>query len=482
MKRTLLVFPGFPYYAPNGRPPLGLGYLASALRQNGYDAKILDLTLYSPSTAALAGTLDGYKPDYVLFSVLTPTYPGLRANLEQVRKSGRVKAVILGGPHATADPEGVLKDFPAVIVARGEGENTVVELLNALEGGKELSGVRGINYVLKGETRSTPARPFIADLSDLPMPALDLMEIGKYQECLEAKKIVSIATGRGCSFPCVYCPLHGQNRAVRSPESIIKEIKHVINVCDRRAFNFVDELFTLEEERVLELCRLIKEEKLDIIWRCLTRVDLVCERLLAAMYDAGCRMIGFGVESCDDRVLREIRKGYTCAKVAETFERTGRTGLKTKAYMMLGLPGDTAQSMFATIDRSRSLNADYIQFSLAIPFPGTEFRTWMSGKGLLPQEDAWAYYKMANLEQAALSPEEIERLPLCVPAGFTKSAMYELYLLANGLAKMNEFRIKYRKRGRFGIVLSAGRHPVSLAQALSAWSRYGRFKARFLRS
>lgn len=486
MKKALLVFPGFAYYAPIGRPPLGIGYIASVLRQNGYDARILDLTLYRDPNAVLEKHFEEYKPEYLMFSVLTTTYPSLRGYMEKARKCESVKTVILGGPHVTADPEGVMKDFPGVIIVRGEGELTIVELMNALEQGKDLSGILGINYISSGELRSNPTRPFMADLSTLPMPAFDLMEVEKYAECLEGKRIVSMVTSRGCPFQCTYClkATHGRSWVGRSAESIIAEIKYIIKTFDRSAFYFVDDLFTRDEKRVLEFCGAVREEKLDIVWRCLARVDMVSERMIAAMYEAGCRVIDFGVESCDDEILRNIKKGYAYEKVKRAFEWTAKIGMKTKAHMMLALPGDTTETMFRTIDRICSLPADYIQFNITIPFPGTELWTWMIEKGILPKEQArsWEFYQMSNIEQENLTAEEIDKLPIYVPEGFTKRNMFELYMLANGLGKLHEFKVKYRKRGWFGFVLSAGRHPVSLTKALYAFYRYTKFKARFQQS
>ena len=481
MKKALLVFPGFAYYAPIGRPPLGIGYIASVLRNNGYEAKILDLTLYREPYEVLEKILAEYKPDYAMFSVLTTTYPSLLGYMEKVKKCESVKTVILGGPHPTADPEGVMHDFPGVIIVRGEGEVTIVELMSALEQSKDLSDVQGITYAVNGEVRSNPTRPFMTDLSSLPLPAFDLMEIGKYEECLEGERIVSMVTSRGCPFQCVYClkATHGRNWVGRSSESIIGEIKHLTATYNRRAFYFVDDLFTRDEKRVLEFCGKVKEEKLAVMWRCLARVDMISEKMIAAMYEAGCRMIDFGVESCDDEILKNIKKGYAYEKVQRAFEWTSKVGVKTKAHMMLALPGDTPETMFRTIDRICSLPADHIQFNVTIPFPGTELWTWMQQQGILPKERSWEFYQMSNIEQENLTVEEIDKLPIYVPAGFTKRNMFELYLLANGLGKLHEFKVKYRKRGWFGFLLSAGRHPVSLAGALRARSRYRKFKAGF---
>jgi len=480
-KKVLLVFPSFTFYVPNGCPPLGIGYIASVLRDSGYDVRILDLTLYRDPRGTLKNVLSEFEPQLVLFSILTTLYPGLSGYLKIILNCAFVKKVIFGGPHPTAVPDEVLKEFPDVIIVRGEGEITIAELLNTLYGGEDIGKVQGISYVRNGNIQHTPPRPFMKSLDHLPFPAFDLMEVDKYQEYLEGKRLFSMVTSRGCPFQCIYClkATHGQNWVGRSSESIIAEIKHLIHRYNRRAFYFVDDLFTRNEKRVLDFCRLIKEERLDIIWRCLARVDMISENMLKAMYESGCRMIDFGVESCDDDVLRVIKKGYKYDKIVRAFNWTGKIGIKTKAHMMLVLPEDTVESMFRTIERIYDLAPDYVQFNITIPFPATELWTWMDKKGLLPEQFKWNYYQMSNIEQENLTPEEIEELPIYLPPGFTKKDVVELFYISNNLGISNEFRNKFRSN-RFRFILSAGRHPIRFYRGLKAKSQYKRFKLKIL--
>jgi len=481
-KNALLVFPSFDFYAPNGRPPLGIGYLASVLRNEGYNPKILDLTLYRDPHEAFKNTLSEFSPSFVLFSLLTTTFTALKGCLDIVGGYSCVKKVILGGPHPTAVPDEVLREFPGVIIVRGEGEVTTLKLLNTLCRGEDIGNVAGLSYVENSSVRHNAPQPFMKSLESVPFPAFDLMEIDKYKECLEGERIFSMVTSRGCPFHCIYClkATHSTNWVGRSAESIVAEIEHIIRVYKRHAFYFVDDLFTRDEKRVLEFCRLVKEKQLDIMWRCLARVDMVSENMLREMDEAGCRMVDFGVESCDDDVLREIKKGYKYDKVVKALGWIAKTGIKTKAHMMLVLPGDTAETMFRTIDRIIYLSPDYIQFNITIPFPATALWTWMDVRNLLPDEFKWNYYQMSNIEQEDLSSEEMEKLPIYLPPGFSKKEVVELYSIANNLAIWNEFRNKF-KRNHFRFVLSVGRHPVRFYLGLKAKKQYKKFKSKMLR-
>ena len=496
-KKILLVFPSYSFYEPNSRPPLGVSYIAAVLLKNKYEVKILDLTLYKFPDSTLRRTISDFKPEVVAFSVLTTTYPAIRDYIEICQREVPTARIILGGPHPTATPDTVLIDFPEVFLVRGEGEITISELIHAWEGDKNIENIKGISFCKNGKIIHAPPRPFTRNLDSFPFPALALMEVEKYEERLEGQPILSLVTSRGCPFRCVYClkPTHGRRWVGRSPENIIAEIDERMSRYNVRAFYFVDDLFPYNHERVLKFCHLLRKRNIDIIWECLSRVDIVSRKLLQEMSKSGCRLVHFGIESCDDRILGIIKKDHGYEEVVQALTWAKESGLKVKAHMMLALPGDTGETMFRTIERIINLSPDDIQFNITIPYPHTELWKMAEEQKILSGDYHWDFYQMSNIERMNFLNGKEDYLPIFLPPDFTKREIAKLCVIANNMVRWKRFKNDLRtapgqlitSRVRYSIgrtpsqfILISGSRLIRFLEAALAKYRYKRFKLKKL--
>lgn len=360
-------------------PPLGLAYLAAVLERDGHQVSVFDLGL-DPSLPLEdgVGRVAAFGPHLIGINAMTSVY---QSALETaiLLKASLGRPVVLGGPHATVYPERVLTESPVIdYVIRGEGEETLLALVRALEAGsRDLSVIQGLTYRSRGEIVSNPDRQLIGDLDGLPLPARHLLELKRYGlRTPEGQPMATILSSRGCPYNCSYCfkGIVGRTYRQRSPDNIIGEIRRVMEQYDVRNFYFIDDLFTVDLHRLRAISSQIVAERLDIRWQCLGRVDRVDADTLRTMYAAGCRRIHFGIESGNEQVLRRVAKGIKPEQVRQAVKWARDAGLEVKGYFMLGLPGDTEETMQQTVDLAMELDLDEAMFSLTTPFPGT--RLW----------------------------------------------------------------------------------------------------------
>jgi radical SAM superfamily enzyme YgiQ (UPF0313 family) len=359
----------------NAYPPLGIAYIAAILEKNGHDVKLFDFSLHPDiSIEEKIFNLLNFCPDLIGITSLTNTYYN-SLEISKMIKSKSEIPIVMGGPHPTIFPTETLKNPYVDFVVSGEGENTIVELVNALESDKSLKDIKGLYYKIDGKIVANPPRPYIENLDELPFPARHLLELREYPLRFErGEMMTTLITSRGCPYECIYCfkELFGRRYRRRSAENIVDELKHIFSTYKIKVFYFVDDLFTFDRERVLRLCKLIIEEGLDIKWQCLARVDTVTPQLLNEMARAGCKKIHFGIESGNKQILESVNKKITLEQVRKAVEWCKAAGIKSKGYFMLGLPGDTLETMDQTIDFSLDLGLDEAMYSLTTPFPGTQ--------------------------------------------------------------------------------------------------------------
>jgi len=362
----------------NDYPPLGLGYLAAVLEQNHHQVKIFDFSLNSVSTLESdVQQVTAFSPHLVGLTAMTSVYHSA-LETATLLKAYLGRPIVLGGPHATMCPERILNESPVIdYIVRGEGEETVLELVEALRGDRDLSSVNGLTYRRRGEVISNPDRELITDLDALPFPARHLFDLKRYGLCTpEGLPMATILSSRGCPYNCSYCfkGIVGRTYRQRSPENIIAELRQLIDEYGIRDFYFIDDLFTIDSRRLEAITAGLIAQRLDIRWQCLGRVDRVSAESLRQMYAAGCRRIHYGIESGNQEILRRISKGIKLEQVRSAVRWAKEAGIQVKGYFMLGLPGDTEETMQQTIDLAVELDLDESMFSLTTPFPGT--RLW----------------------------------------------------------------------------------------------------------
>jgi radical SAM superfamily enzyme YgiQ (UPF0313 family) len=399
--KVLLVFPPilpeerYGKLAESGTylPPLGLAYIAAVLEENGFDSEIIDGSILSISTKEFCKEIEKRNPDILGISVITPTLARSIKIAEIVKKSLPNIKIIFGGPHPSIDPIGTLKKSNAIdIVAFGEAEYTMLDIIK----NKNLNEIKGICYRKNGKIRKNKNRGFIENLDVLPFPARHLLEIEKYRPShLHYKKLpaTNVMVGRGCPFACTFCSksVFGRTLRLRNPVNVIAEIEHLIEKYRIKEIMFWDDVFTLNKEWVKDFCSLLLRKKIDIIWSCWTRVDCVDFELLKLMKKSGCWHISYGIESGVQDILDKIKKGFTTQKIIKAFKMTHKIGIETRATAILGLPGDTEETIMKTIDFMIKLDPDYMDYLFLCPYPNTEIEKQCKEDGRIIEKDLSKY-------------------------------------------------------------------------------------------
>ncbi len=375
MVDVALVFP----YFNDGRsplfkfPPLGIGYIASYLRKHGYSVEIVDCTFLTYDEAI--ERLRRAKPRVV----------GIYSMLSMVRQAKQLAAdiseacevLVAGGPMPSAYPSMFLDRFD--FVCQGEGEETMHELLEALDRGG-VERVRGLWIGPRqngGRIKFTGARPLIRDLDALPFPARDLYDNEAYKRYYRINygyTITSMVASRGCPFSCDFCwrPDYGRVYRVRSPSNIVDEMEEIRERYGYERIWFADEIFIVDKRHVKELCREIIRRRIDVGWECLSRVDLIDDEVARLMKRAGCYKVIFGLESGDDHILKLMNKRITVEQSRKAVKIAKKAGLKVGAFFILGYPGENNETMLRTIKLASRLPLDYFSMTVPYPLPGTK--------------------------------------------------------------------------------------------------------------
>jgi anaerobic magnesium-protoporphyrin IX monomethyl ester cyclase len=367
----------YPYFHPRFDtsifrfPPLGLGYIAAFLKQKNISVEIVDCTFLTKEKALKK--IVKSKPNIIGIQSM---YSMRDTSLELARVlRGQCDLLVAGGALPTINPELFLPDFDVVVV--GEGEQTMLELVNMLIEGGSLAEISGIVYKDKetSQVRRTSPRPLISDLDLLPFPSRDLFNNVSYKNYYYRKfgyKTTAILTSRGCPFDCDFCskPIFGNEFRSRSASKIVDEIESVISFGYDRIW-FADDCFTLNRGRLIEVCDDIIDRKLRIGWECLSRVDTFDSEIAEKMKKAGCLRIFFGIESGNDFVLRIMKKQITTRQASIATQICKKKGIKAGAFFILGYPGENYQTILDTVKFASSLPLDYLSFTLPYPIPGT---------------------------------------------------------------------------------------------------------------
>lgn len=347
-------------------PSLGLAYIASVLEKEGHNVMYAEMSDFYDS--AWDNHWDSL--DYVGITATTPLI-SKALELAELFKKHFGATIVLGGVHPTINDEEVIGNDFVDVVVRGEGEITMKEIVN----GVPLSEIDGVTYVKKGLLYRTPDRKVIKDLDELPVPAYHLMPMETYRPAVGAYSrlpAMSIFATRGCPGRCTFCCRLFEGRIrVKSARKIVDEIKLLQQQYGIREVSFYDDTFTATKKNVREFCKIIKEEGIDISWSCFTRVNYIDEELFTLMYEAGCHLVLFGVESGNQKILDGMNKMITLQQVRNAVAVCKRIGLHTRASYIFGCVGDTEETIKQTIDFALELDTDYAQFNIMTAYPGT---------------------------------------------------------------------------------------------------------------
>ncbi len=359
-------------------PPLGLAYIAAVLKSNHVEAKIVDLNV---ENVDLATYLSREKPEIIGVS---STVTNARNALEIAETSKRIlprSFVVMGGPYPSMVGNRLLVRHSEVDAAlTGEAEFSFVELVKRLQDGKPLDAVEGL--IFRKETRiiSNPPPKPISPLDQIPYPAREELKMRLYGE-----NAGTIFTSRGCPQQCVFCsrPVFGRRWRGHSPEYVLEEIEQLMKEYDMSTLSVLDDNFTVDLERAEKILDgiIAKKWKLAIYFWNGMRVDHMTKQLLTKLKKAGCTAINFGVEAVDPDVIEGIKKGVSLEQIEQAIKLTRELGIRANVFLMMGNPGDTAESADKIISFVDKMHVDGVHLSMATPLMGTGFWDWVEKNG-----------------------------------------------------------------------------------------------------
>ncbi|UCC57629.1 MAG: cobalamin-dependent protein [Candidatus Bathyarchaeum sp.] len=438
--QVTFVNPPYPPGAHQHPPflPLGIGYLAAVLEKNGYDVNVIDCQALHLTLSEVENELRKRQPDIVGLTSTTLTYKSALNIIKAAKDALPNCLTILGGSHATFWDEEALKECPQLdVIVRGEGENTILELVKKVEMGESFHNVMGTTCRKDNKTIKNPTRPFIEDLDNLPFPAFHLWPIGHFKKY--GKIIFPVMTSRGCTFWCDFCSavrMFGRRYRMRSPQKVVDELEFLYRKYGEDQYTFYDDAFTVSQARTEEICNEILKRGLKIKWDCETRVDMVTKDLLQKMKDAGCIAVWFGVEAGSEQVIEAMGKGISIQQTLNAFKWANEVGLMTVASMILGFPGETRETAMESINLLKRIKSDEIGVYIATPYPGTPMYDYVKKMGWIKITDFNRYDTATPIfETPTMSMKELRELhdevhrrfylrPTYIIRAFSKGGVY----------------------------------------------------------
>ncbi len=360
-------------------PPLGLLYLAGYLKKHSsHEIKIIDAQVEQLSYPQLKDRVKEFSPDVVGITTITLALIDVLKTIEITKEVCPNSKIVLGGPHINIYPEETINLKNIDFAVMDEGEKTFFELLKNLNNLEEVKKTPGLIFKENGQIVNTGRRKNLDNLNELPFPPREMLPYKKYFSLLAKKQpITTMFTSRGCPFQCTFCdrPILGKVFRKRSAKNIVDEMEECVKLGIKEIW-FYDDTFTIDKQRVFDVCNEIIKRKIKIGWDIRARIDTVNKEMLRALKKAGCIRIHYGVEAGTEKILKVLNKGITLEKALDVFKLTKKIGIDTLAYFMIGSPTETKEDILETIKFAKKLNPDYVQITLLTPFPGTRIYKW----------------------------------------------------------------------------------------------------------
>lgn len=441
------------------RAPDWLAYATSVLEKDDLDVELYDFPALGWDKKRLALLIKEKKPDFV---VLDSTTPSIYSDIEcaKIIKDASSAKIIMVGPHISSLPKETLElaDGAVDVACIGEYDYTVrdsIEHFNALE------KVAGIAYLANGEIKLTSPRPLIENLDELPFPAWHHLNLLRYFDGGKLYPYIDVISGRGCPNQCTFClwpqVVHGTRYRFRSPRNVADELEYDIKLCPRvlkgGEFFFEDDTFTVNKERAMLICEEILRRNLKITFSVNARVDSSDEEMFKTMKRAGCRELLVGFESGVQDILDNVHKNIRLDESYKFMESAKEAKLRVHGCFVIGLPGETEETAKKTVAFALSLNCDTLQFSGAVPFPGTEFFSLAENEGWLKTHN-WQDWLGGGEQKGVVEYPHIsqEKINYYVDSGLKKFYFRPGYMI-NFLLDTRSPADLYRKiRGAYNFI------------------------------
>ncbi|MFH1504513.1 MAG: radical SAM protein [Candidatus Omnitrophota bacterium] len=408
--------------------PFFLAYAAAVLKREGKSVKLFDAIAEGVSEENFFKKIYCFNPEFILVETSCPSFKNDLRIIHKIRDILPDCQIALSGPQASVFPEKILREYSIIkYILLGEYEYILLNLINCLEKKINLKSVSGLAYREDGEIKINFSQPAIDNLDSLPWPEREDMNIYKYNDGFAGLPVpnVQICASRGCPFQCNFClwpqTIYKERKyRKRNPVDVVDEMEYLLNNFKFKAVYFDDDVFNINKDYVLNICNEIVKRKIKIPWAIMARVDLMDKSLLKVMSGAGLYAVKYGIESGDQNILNSCGKDMDLDKAYQAIRLTKQFGIKVHLTFCLGLPGETKQTIRRTVKFIRDVQPDSSQFSLATPFPGTEYFEYLKNRGELISEDWQSYdgnYKCV-VQTPDLSSGELERIRIVLDNNF----------------------------------------------------------------
>jgi len=437
-------------------PPIILGYATAVCQKNKHKVDLIDAPALEISEEETIKRLKEFEPDYVVMLTSTASVISDGQVAERISDETGAKTVAVGN-HATAVPEDTLKKgFD--IVAVGEYDYTIADIAKSTD----LKLVDGICFKKGKSIVRTKPRALIQKLDELPFPAREFLPNDQYYSALYKNPFTFILAGRGCPHQCIYCAgpqlMSGRGYRMRSPQNVVAELKHLKKNFKFKSVLFNDDTLNVNKRYLLELCDLIVKEKINMPWIAYSRVDSVDPEIAVAMKKAGCFLVKIGFESGCDELLKSMKKGTraTTDQARKAAKYFLDAGIQVHGTFIFGMPGETKETIRKTIDFAKELDLDFVQFSIAQPYPGTEFFDYLKKKGYLKFKDWGDYLDDKGMITPIFEYPHLSMNEMCY---WIKQAYKEYYLRRHYILKAMKQRLT-----NWNLLRSSFRSAYSLIQ------------------
>lgn len=409
-------------------PPLGIAYIASYLRQEGYSVGILDANAWNLDEEGLEEAVREFQPDIVGITSMTIEWHNVVRAGRVVKKVSPETIVVVGGAQLSAYPEDALTFDCFDVGVIGDGEETFLEIVQRVEAGASLEGIEGTVYRSNGEVKMNRSGRFFKGLDSLPFPAVDLLPLDKYRILTVGRPFLTMVSSRGCPYRCAFCSqvYTGGGVRLRSAENVVEEIEFYVKHYNPRELVMFDETFTINKSRILKLCELIRKKGFKFRWNIRTRVDTVDEDILRALKSAGCYSLHMGIESGDEQILKKMQKDITLEQAEQAFKIARKLGFIVRGYFMTGYLGENLRTYRRTVEFAKKLDLDWVSFTTTVPLPRSALYYEALKTGALPY-DYWREFTLMRVRDdiphfttEEYDYDELKRL--------TRRAYWEFYL------------------------------------------------------
>ncbi len=391
--------------------PVGTAYIASVLRKEGYEVEIYNQDVHHYPEEHLTDYLNNNKFDIIGLGVIAGYYQYrklLKISKAINASKNKPEYYILGGHGPSPEPEYFLKKTEADIAVIGEGEETIVDLLNAISNKKPFNRIKGIAYRNGNQVILNDSRPLIHDIDTIPWPAYDMFPIECYRLLRDPHStnkdfFMPVISSRGCTFKCNFCYRMDKGYRARSPEAIIEELKYLHKDYNINYIEFADELLMSSSVRVVELCEAIMKSKLKFKWFCSGRLNYATLDILSLMKDAGCVFINYGIESLDDAALKNMNKALTTKQIISGIETTLKAGISPGYNIIFGNIGENKEILQKDVAFLLKYDdgAQLRTIRPVTPYPGCPLYYHAIEKGLL--RDVEDFYEKKHINSDLLS-------------------------------------------------------------------------------